>query len=169
MKKETMTGRERWLAVLNREKPDRIPMDYWATPEASEKLSKHMGCDLNEALKRLHIDTPFCVGGNYVGPKPKDGESIFGVRYVKADYGNGSYSESANSPLAGFSSVEEIEAEYKWPSPDWWDYSHLPDAIKGHENQIIRGGGSEPFLFYKQLRGEMQAFMDLIENPEIVH
>ena len=34
MPKETMTPRERWLAVLNGEMPDRLPMDYWATGEA---------------------------------------------------------------------------------------------------------------------------------------
>jgi uroporphyrinogen decarboxylase len=33
----------------------------------------------------------------------------------------------------------------------------------------IRGGGSEPFLIYKELRGQEQALVDLIENPEIVH
>ena len=30
-----MTSKERWLAVLNREQPDRVPMDYWATGEAN--------------------------------------------------------------------------------------------------------------------------------------
>ena len=38
MPKETMTPRERWLAVLQRRKPDRVPMDYWSTPEFEEKL-----------------------------------------------------------------------------------------------------------------------------------
>lgn len=166
--KETMTARERWLAVLNRQKPDRVPMDYWATPEASEKLCKHMGCDLNEAMKRLHVDVGFAVGGSYVGPPPKDGEDLFGVRWRVVDYGTGAYTEAANAPLGGFNSVEEIEANYTWPSPDWWDYSHLPEAIKGHEHQPIGGGGSEPFLQYKILRGEEQAFIDLIDNPEIV-
>ncbi len=33
MPRESMTERERWLAVLRREKPDRIPMDYWSTAE----------------------------------------------------------------------------------------------------------------------------------------
>ena len=26
----SMTPLERWLAVFRREKPDRVPMDYWA-------------------------------------------------------------------------------------------------------------------------------------------
>lgn len=33
----------------------------------------------------------------------------------------------------------------------------------------IRGGGSEPFLIYKNLRGQEQALIDLVLNPEIVH
>jgi Uroporphyrinogen-III decarboxylase len=33
----------------------------------------------------------------------------------------------------------------------------------------VQGGGSEPFLQYKLLRGEEQAFIDLVENPDIVH
>ena len=43
MPRETMTPRERWLAVLRRGKPDRVPMDYWATDEATDKLMKHLG------------------------------------------------------------------------------------------------------------------------------
>lgn len=169
MPKETMSPRERWLAVLNRETPDRAPMDYWATAEATAKLLEHMGCDFEEALRRLHIDIPFAVGGRYVGPPPKDGEDIWGIRRRIADYGTGVYSEVANAPLGRFKSVEEIEAEYTWPSPDHWDYSHLPEAVKGQEHRPIRGGGSEPFLLYKDLRGDEQAFVDLVENPEIVH
>ena len=42
--KETMTARKRWLAVLRRQRPDRVPMDYWATPEATAKLLEHLGC-----------------------------------------------------------------------------------------------------------------------------
>ena len=30
------------------------------------------------------------------------------------------------------------------------------------------GGGSEPFLTYADLRGRERAFLDLVENPEMV-
>ncbi len=42
MPKDAMTPRERWTAVLERREPDRIPMDYWATSEATEKLLRHL-------------------------------------------------------------------------------------------------------------------------------
>ena len=38
-----MTPRERWLTVLNGGVPDRVPVDYRATPEATAKLLKHLG------------------------------------------------------------------------------------------------------------------------------
>lgn len=169
MPKETMTGRERWLAVFSGEKPDRVPMDIWATPEATEKLCRHLGCDREGMLKKLHIDTPLIVVGSYAGPTLPANEDAFGVKYREIDYGSGAYLEAYTSPLARYQSVEQIEANYTWPEPDWWDYSHIPESIKGKEDRVIRGGVSEPLLKYKQLRGEEQAFMDLVLNPEIVH
>jgi uroporphyrinogen decarboxylase len=169
MPKETMTPRERWLAVLNRQTPDRVPMDYWATGEATQKLLAHMGCDYGEMLQRLHIDTPLMVDGIYAGPPLPPGTDPWGCASQAVDYGCGVYMEASNHPLAGYTSVDQIDANYSWPDPDDWDYSHLPEAVKGKDHLPIRGGGSEPFLTYKILRGEAQAFVDLVDNPEIVH
>jgi uroporphyrinogen decarboxylase len=169
MPRESMTGRERWLAVLNRQLPDRVPMDYWGTEEATAKFCAHLGCDFEEACKRLHIDTPYTVCGRYVGPALPEHTNEFGLRTRPVDYGSGVYWEAENAPLAAYDTVEAIEAEYPWPSADWWDYAHLPEEIRGKETRILRGGGSEPMLMYKWLRGEQQAFLDLLMNPEIVH
>lgn len=163
-----MTPRERWQAVLERGKPDRIPMDIWITPQASENLCRALGCDFDGFLRQYQIDVPLTVAGRYVGRPLAGGENEFGLRRKVVVHGTGSYDEVVNHPLAGFESVEEIEANYRWPSPDDWDYSHLPEAIRGNEDRPIRGGGSEPFLLYKHLRGDEQALMDLVLNPEIV-
>ncbi|RKY73743.1 MAG: uroporphyrinogen-III decarboxylase-like protein [Candidatus Latescibacterota bacterium] len=170
MVKETMTPRERWLAVLKRQKPDRVPMDYWATREATEKLMKYLGCEDERALfERLHIDRVVTVGPKYVGPSlPKDTD-VFGCRHKEMDYGTGVYSECIYHPLAQYKTLDEIKRNYRWPNPDWWDYSEIHKQVIGNEQYPIRGGGSEPFLTYKKLRGQEQAFMDLILHPEIVH
>jgi len=170
MPQETMTPRERWLAVLRRERPDRVPTDYWTTEEARAKLMAHLGVASDrELFARLHIDRPRTVSPRYVGPPIPAGQDVYGVPHRLVDYGTGAYSEVAAHPLAAYNTVEEIEAHYTWPSPDWWDYSSLPDQVAGWEDYPIRGGGSEPFLTYKSLRGQEQAFMDLILHPEIVH
>ncbi|MBI2941103.1 MAG: uroporphyrinogen-III decarboxylase-like protein [Chloroflexi bacterium] len=170
MPRETMTPRERWLAVLTRRQPDRVPMDYWATTEATDRLLRHLGCgSLREALEKLHVDRPVTVAPEYVGPWVADDADVFGSRYQHIDYGTGTYREAVSHPLARFDSVAEIERSYTWPSPDWWDYREIPRQLAGNEMYPIRGGGSEPFLRYKNLRGQEQAFIDLIDNPEIVH
>ncbi len=170
MPKETMTPRERWLAVLTRRTPDRVPMDYWATDESNEKLMRHLGCaDVDTALLKLHVERPLSVGPQYVGPSIPADSDVFGMRYRDMDYGTGAYSECVYNPLAQYQSVDEIERAYTWPNPDWWDYTAIREQIAGQGDRPIRGGGSEPFLIYKSLRGQEQAFMDLVLNPEIVH
>jgi uroporphyrinogen decarboxylase len=168
--KETMTPKERWLAVLKHEKPDRIPMDYWGTPEATEKIMQHLGCDnVDEMFARLHIDRPLDVGPRYAGPPLEPGIDVYGCRREDVDYGSGVYSEVVCHPLAQYTSVDEIEDKYTWPTPDWFDYSIIPEQLEGNEYRPVRGGGSEPFLEYTYLRGLEQAYMDLALNPEMVH
>ena len=170
MPRETMTPRERWLAVLTQHTPDRTPMDYWATEEFNVRLLQYLGeSDLRSALQKLHVDFVVSVGPRYVGPRLPDGADVFGCRYQKIDYGTGVYDECVYHPLAEYNSVAEIEREYTWPEPDWWDYSGIREQIRGWEDYPIRGGGSEPFLIYKSLRGQEQALMDLLQHPDIVH
>jgi uroporphyrinogen decarboxylase len=85
------------------------------------------------------------------------------------DYGAGAYLECVSHPLAQYNSVEEIERNYTWPSCDWFDYSEIRARAESRAQFPIRGGGSEPFLIYKNLRGMEQGYMDLVLNPEMVH
>jgi len=197
MPRETMTPRERWLAVLTRQTPDRVPMDYWATPEMTARLIRFMGkstksereliADMSvpgedaglmkpqshhtasEMLKALHIDFAVAVAPRYEGPPLPAGTDVFGCQFQNVDYGAGAYAECIHNPLAGYHSVEEIEDNYSWPDLDWWNYTTLADQIRGFEEYPIRGGGSEPFLIYCRLRGMEQAFVDMVLNPEMVH
>jgi len=165
-----MTQRERWLAVLNGEKPDRVPMDYRATRETDEKLKRYLGCaTMSEVFRRLHIDEVVTVEPRYIGPPIPPDEDIYGIGFRDVDYEGGTYREAVRFPLADCQSIEEIEATYRWPSADWYDYSVLPDQVRGKEDCVIRGGGSECFDIYRWLRGEEQGYLDLIEHPDIVH
>ena len=169
MPKDVMTPRERLQAVLSRRQPDRVPLHYRATPEATENLLRHLGCSYEQMLQRLHIDQPVTVEPRYVGPVLPEHTDAYRVRYQDIDYGTGVYREAVGHPLAQFRSVEEIERSYTWPRPDWWDYAGIRDQANGNDHLPIRGGGSEPFLVYCYLRGQEQAFVDLALHPEIVH
>ena len=118
-----MTPKERWLAVLKGEKPDRIPMDFWATPEAKQKLMKHIGVSTEqEIIEHLHIDAPIIITPDYSGPSLPDGYDMYGCRFRTAYHDEGAYDECVEHPLAQYNTVEEIEKHYTWPTPDWFDY-----------------------------------------------
>ncbi|HOX86903.1 MAG TPA: uroporphyrinogen decarboxylase family protein [bacterium] len=170
-----MTSVERWQAVLHGKTPDRLPCFFNATAEAEAKLMRHLAVDSHEKLlERLHIDRVATVTPRYVGPPLAADATVFGARFQNIPYAGGVYSGIdgvvTHHPLAAFSSVEEIEENYTWPSPDWWEYKDLTQQVENKEGWILIAGGSEPFMDYKeQLRGTEQAFVDLIQNPEIVH
>ena len=141
MPKETMTPLERWQAVLQRQTPDRVPMDYWGTDEASKLIMKHLGCNTREeALKKLHVDFSIWVSPRYAGPPLPPQTDAFGIGYTEVNYRFGVYNEATLHPLAKYNSVEKIEQNYVWPSPDWWDYEVLHQQIKGFDDYIILCG-----------------------------
>lgn len=168
MGRESMTPRERWEAVLRREKPDRVPMDYWATGEATDRLLRHLGAaSFDEAMDRLHVDRVVGCDGRYIGPPIAEGSDVFGCRYREVRYATGTYGEVVYNPLAKYESVEEIERNYAWPSPDWWDYSYLKEELRGKEHLPARGHSISPFMWYGYLRGLEQSLIDFIEHPDI--
>ncbi len=145
-------------------------MDYWATHETTAMLLKHLGCGNEwDMYRKLHLDVVVKVEPVYVGPSLPDGHDIFGRRYKRVNYGAGSYEECIFHPLAPYNSIKEVERDYCWPDPEWWDYSTICAQIAHKEDYPILAGHYEPFLIYKDLRGQQQAFMDLVENPELVH
>ena len=165
-----MTPRERWEAALRHEKPDRLPMDYRATDEFTEKLLRHTGCaDLNVFCKQYHIDQRYSIGPRYIGPAIPEDADVFGCRYSWMAYGTGRYRECTVHPLAKYRTVREIEQGYEWPGMELYDFTHIAvEAVKNAE-EPLNGGGWEPYWYYKNLRGEEQSYLDLIENPELCH
>ncbi len=170
MPKETMTPEERWGAVMSGRKPDRIPMDYWGTDETTTMLLGHLGCaDLREMLEILHIDFLAKVEPDYCGPPLPPDQDVYGCRYRDVDYGRGVYRECVSHPLADYASVDEIREGYTWPDPDWWDYGRIKAQAESFRPYPIKGGEYEPLLTYKYLRGEEQAYLDLLMHPDMVH
>ena len=170
MPPDTMTPRERWLALFQRLRPDRVPLDYWATPEVDAKLMAHLGCASRvEMLRQLHVDFIVGIVPRYVGPAIPAGRDVWGIGYREVPYAEGVYAEAIERPLAQYQTVEEIKRHHTWPQPDWWDYSDAAEQVRGFEDHVIGGGGSQPFMIYKDMRGHEQAHVDLHQNPELTH
>ncbi|MCI0513846.1 uroporphyrinogen-III decarboxylase-like protein [candidate division KSB1 bacterium] len=161
------TSLERWQALFQREIPDRVPTDFWSTSEVLKRLLQDLNCATEDDLwRKLHIDRLHTVAPHYQGPPKRD---IWNLEYQTITYADGAgvYQEIASHPLAGMSSLAELE-QFDWPNPDWFDYSQLPTEIEALHQQgwPVQCGSFEPFLLYCYLRGMEQSFMDLVLNPE---
>jgi uroporphyrinogen decarboxylase len=171
MAQDSMTPKERWLAVLAGQTPDRVPVDYWGTDEATSAVVHHLGLRNRwQMFDRLHIDKIVSVYPEYVGPALPRATDMYGRKFRNISYGSGRYRECIYSPLAEFDSIEEIEANYTWPTADWFSYAKIPGQVRGRKrDHPVQGGGSEPFLIYADLRGRELAYIDLVLRPEMVH
>ena len=136
-----MTPKERWLAVLAGQVPDRVPVDYWGTNEATRAVVRHLGLRNRwQMFERLHIDKVVSVSPEYVGPPLPRATDMYGRRYRNISYGSGRYRECIHYPLAEYETIEEIEANYVWPTADWFDYSTLPQQVRRSQARLSGTG-----------------------------
>jgi len=169
-----MNSRERMLAVLNHETPDRVPTDIWAVPEVRASLRAHFQADDEGVGEALHIDGIAGVGAKYVGPplpETPEGEKIdlWGVRRKRVVYDTGEYYEMSQNPLGAAETLDDLEA-YPWPEPDWFDTAEMPaTATEGRKRQVVSCGYMAPFTYHIYLRGLENALMDPLIRPEFTH
>lgn len=169
-----MTPRERWLAVLAGDKPDRVPCDYWGTAEITERLRRDLGCaGEGELWQRLGVDKCIYLGPVHPAARERGWhlQSLFSIWHVETQsvaYGDGigDYQEDAFHPLAGAECVDDIET-FDWPRAEDFDVGALRRASEEWEGYPILGATSEPFYLYCRLRGMETALEDLIARPEI--
>jgi uroporphyrinogen decarboxylase len=121
------------LALELRE-PDRLPVDYWATDEVTERLVDELGTgDRETLLRRLGADLRYLEPA-FVGPeaaRAADGSwrDIWGVWRRKVSYGGGTYDEVSLSPLAEMGDPAELDS-YPWPRAEWFDFSPMRRAAE---------------------------------------
>ena len=168
-----MTPRLRMLAAINHQPLDRIPTDFWATPEVFEKLQAHFGPGV-DIRDPLGIDGFAGTGPTYIGPAVPthtDGttENMWGMRHTKVHYGAGTYNEQIFWPLAHARTIDDLE-KFRWPTADWYDYSTMhADVLPRHAKRAVQCGYMAPFLLHNLLRGLELSLMDPFEDPEFTH
>ena len=83
-----MTPRERVLTALNRQRPDRAPIDYWAEPCVTERLLSDLGLpDRDALLDHLAGRCSRTVGRRTSAARPAGGieENFWGERWQKVN------------------------------------------------------------------------------------
>lgn len=191
-----MTSRERVRAVLNREIPDRVPMDLWGSDsrmstEYYKTVAKHLGfSELGERIRpgstseyedyrisdiigsdfrHLNIGKP----DGFKSYKDEDGNYIdeWGVGRKLI----GIYPSITKFPLANFETIEELEA-YNFPKGD--DVGRVRGlaerAKEWYENTdfaitATSAVSGQVFEACQYTRGMEQFMVDMYDDPDFAH
>jgi uroporphyrinogen decarboxylase len=166
-----MLPRERVLAALQHQQPDRTPCDFWAEPPTWNRLLTHVGhTDRDRLLDDLGVDVR-----HLEAPGPPDvalGDGVFqnfwGERYVYRSTPWGPMRDDLKGALAGAQGLADLES-WPWPSPDCLDRSGLPEQGRRYAGHALVYGFADIWQRPALVRGWEEMFLDLVEHPDWVH
>ena len=158
-----MTSRERTLAAIRRQTPDRIPVDAICI-ENVPAIAAYLGCRDEEVVGRLGIDGRL-FGLPYRG-EVREPEN--GVPFDEwGGIASGDYGTYHHYPLAAAGSIAEVEA-YPWPDPARFDYAAAAQAARDLREFAVRGPAWQPpFCRVCALMGMEEALVKLVLRPEV--
>lgn len=166
--KSHMTHKERILASINHQPTDRVATDYWGVPEITQKLMNHFSVkDMLGLAKALDIDKIM-----QVEPQLKFGRKQMWdieMKQIPIFGGAGYYEEPVMHPLAKYDTIDEIEANYIWPTTDMYDYTTIKAQCDLYEREgyAIEGGYISLTYFYEMIRGTEQMLVDFASDEEL--
>lgn len=167
-----MTGKERVFEALAHHPADRLPRNYIAKPEVTDRLMKHLGAADEEAmLEALGIDLRrISHAGQCPPPVAEEGgwvRTVFGVRMRLRENSGG---HEFACPFGDASTLEDIEA-HPWPDPAALDYSEIrPQCERYAAGYATYGSPWCPFFHdVGWLTGEERLLTWMLDRPEMVH
>lgn len=168
-----MNARASIQAVLRGERPARIPLDLWVTPEIQRDLERVCGTTAWE--RALGVDRLFWVGPAYpFSPELVDTgtrRTPWGVRLRPVRSGAAVYEEVDERPLAGLEDPRALDDYPWWPDPELC----LVEDGAARARAITRGGHAtlgpwiSVFEIYCGMRGLEDAFVDVAEDTPFLH
>ena len=166
-----MTPKERVLAAINHQQPDRVPIQTYLTPEIEAQLAGHLGSA--DILAALGVDFRG-VGPRFTGverPVPEGCASVdeWGTGYIMKEYPGGTYPEPFHQPLAHLASLDDVNA-YPWPRIDDYDFSGLRARCEAvSDYAVCLGGAGMPDIVngVGRGRGMEQVLLDIMTQDEV--
>ena len=178
-----MTSKERVLAAINHEEPDKVPLDSWLAPEVADELITLLGVDTSNdpfaLAKRLGNDilyraVGFCEGFSTIYDESKKiGDNLyrddFGIKWSFRRQKHGGYCEMVEHPLADTKNYDH----FVWPDPLVVSKAGLEEnrqliAREGKRYAIIGAVACSMLEGAWYLRGLENLLFDLANNLDFV-
>ncbi len=177
-----MTHKERLLTAINHEEPDRVPICAWYTPEAEQKLARHLG--VTDAITETYrsgggavpilMEHDFLISWmgpctSYYADPAKEYFDEWGIRWKWIDHvSSGSFTEMAEHPL------ERITDPAQFTMPDFAKEERYAGAHKliaeyGNEYGIMGGLACTLFELAWYLRGMETVLEDLVARKDFAN
>lgn len=166
-----MNSRERVLAAINHQSPDRTPVDFWAEPATLERLYAHLGYRDPVRLHRelevdvWHLDMPAVPDREL---RPGVWQNYWGERFIYRDTPWGPMREDMPGAVSEAQSLADLQA-FPWPTPDLLDYSGLAAQCRAFDDCALLYGFADIWERPGLVRGWENWFVDHLEHPEWVH
>jgi len=172
-----MTSKERVLAAISHQVPDRIPLDFSANAAVLQRLMSEFGVtDYSDLLTKLNVDIVdlrAVVEPVYCGPVPKTTErpggvteNYWGMRTKTMETATGPEECYCEFVLAECTSVDEL-AGHRWPQADWFDFTDFSARLDAWADRAIMASGPSVWQHPTFLRGIDNMLMDLIGDPDM--
>ena len=185
-----MTARERILAALNHEPPDRTPTDGWFHHEVMDALKRHYGTDdWSVVLAELGIDgwaelgpdlAPARLAGQDI-PRPGHASGVAAVRLDERTYEDvwgvrfrldtdGRYREWVSGPLGHAQTLRDLEQFQMLTTADIREPEHYVERVAQlkAEDRFVYANLENPFRRLWHLRGYENALMDYLIHTDIL-
>jgi len=177
-----MTHKERLLTAIHHEEPDRVPICAWYTPEAEQKLARHLG--VTDAITETYrsgggavpilMEHDFLISWmgpctSYYADPAKEYFDEWGIRWRWIDHvSSGSFTEMAEHPL------QHITDPAQFTMPDFareerYAAAHKLIAEYGNDYGIMGGLACTLFELAWYLRGMETVLEDLVARKEFAH
>ena len=167
-----MTPRERVLTALDRQRPDRAPIDYWAEPCVTERLLRDLRLpDRDALLDHLAVDVRALSA---VEPPLRE---LAGRHHRRISGVNAGRKSASWGLTSGFTSPVpwrmprrwRIWSDIDWPTPDLFDYRPLEAQVQKYRHYALRYGFGDNFERPSLVRGKEQFYCDLALRPDMAH
>ena len=163
--------RQRVLAALRHEVPDRTPRDFWAEPATMNRLFAHVGHrNKDRLLDALGVDIRHLETSESPPRALGDGlyQNFWGEQYLLHETPWGPMREDTKGALADARHFAELES-FPWPTPDCLDRSQLTAQCARYDDYALLYGFADIWQRPALVRGWEEMLIDMAERPEWVH
>lgn len=180
-----MNNRERLMAAITRQTPDKIPYTYDATQDADRIFRDFLKIDEDESVGEYFGCQRFTSAWKALGKGPSLPErterhktndpnvkiDIWGCRRELTEAGNAHYFEITEHPLANAETIADVE-KYDWPTVDEVVFPDLPkdfDIAAWKRDKVVMDMSFIcPFGVPWAMTGLEKMMMDVALNPGVV-